>query len=124
MPAPVRTKRRSCELRELRRMVNRCSWGDTGMMLSRCLTIGWMLCLAAWAQDSLPRTPQQEWDSTAKLIGAEHEMTELRGLLEKRDADRWRVLWLHQRITERGMAASLQGDATLPPIYNQIARPT
>jgi hypothetical protein len=92
------------------------------MMLARCLMIYWTLCLAAWAQDSLPRTPQEEWDSTAKLIGAENEMTELRGLLQKRDADRWRVLWLHQRITERVMAASLQVDATIAQIANEIAR--
>jgi hypothetical protein len=92
------------------------------MMLARCLMICWMLCLAGWAQGSLPRTPRQEWDSTATLIGAEHEMTELRGLLQKRDADRWRVLWLHQRITERVMAASLQVDATIAQIDNEIAR--
>jgi len=93
-----------------------------GMILARCLTICWTLCLAAWAQDSLPRTPQEAWDGTAKLIGAEQEMTELRGLLRKSDADRWRVLWLHQRITERVMAASLQVDATIAQIDNEIAR--
>ena len=92
------------------------------MMLAHCLTIGWILCLAAWAQDTPSRTPQEEWDSTAKLIGAEHEMAELHGLLQKRDADRWRVLWLHQRITERVMAASLQVDATIAQIDNEIAR--
>jgi hypothetical protein len=92
------------------------------MMLARCLTICWMLCLAAWAQDSPSRMPQQEWESTAKLIGAEHEMADLRELLQKGDADRWRVLWLHQRITERVMAASLQVDATIAQIDNEIAR--
>jgi hypothetical protein len=92
------------------------------MMVARCLMICWMLCLASWAQDTPSRTPQEERDSTAKLIGAEHEMAELRGLLQKSDADRWRVLWLHQRITERVMAASLQVDATIAQIDNEIAR--
>jgi hypothetical protein len=92
------------------------------MMLARLLMICWMLCLASWAQDSPLRKPQEEWESTARLIGAEHEMNELRGLLQKGDADRWRVLWLHQRITERVMAASLQVDATMAQIDNEIAR--
>jgi hypothetical protein len=91
------------------------------MMLARCLMICWTLCLACWAaQDSPPL--QEEWDSTAKLIGAEHEMAELRVLLQKGDTDRWRVLWLHQRITERVMGASLQVDATIAQIDNEIAR--
>ena len=92
------------------------------MMLARLLMICWMLCLASWAQDSSLRKPQEEWASTARLIGAEHEMVELRGLIQKGDADRWRVLWLHQRITERVMAASLQVDATTAQIDNEIAR--
>jgi hypothetical protein len=92
------------------------------MMLARYLMICSMLCVASWAQNSPSRTPREEWASTAKLIGAEHEMTELRGLLQKSDADRWRVLWLHQRITERVMAASLQVDATIAQIDNEIAR--
>jgi hypothetical protein len=92
------------------------------MMLARCLTVCWTLCLTAWAQNSLSRTPAEEWRSTAKLIGAEHEIAELRDLVQRGDADRWRVLWLHQRITERVMAASLQVDATIAQIDNEIAR--
>jgi hypothetical protein len=37
-------------------------------------------------------------------------------------ADRWQILWLHQRISEQVMAASLQVDATIAQIDNEIAR--
>ena len=89
------------------------------MMLARCLVICWVLCLASWAQSNVSQTRELE---TAKLIGAEHDVTELRDLLKKGDADRWRILWLHQRIMERVMAASLQVDATIAQIDNEIAR--
>ena len=36
--------------------------------------------------------------------------------------DRWQVLWLHQHISEQVMAASLQVDATMAQIDNEIAR--
>ena len=36
--------------------------------------------------------------------------------------DRWHILWLHQHISEQVMAASLQVDATLAQIDNEIAR--
>jgi hypothetical protein len=36
--------------------------------------------------------------------------------------DRWQILWLHQRISEQVMAASLQVDATIAQIDNEIAR--
>ena len=36
--------------------------------------------------------------------------------------DRWHILWLHQHISEQVMAASLQVDATMAQIDNEIAR--
>lgn len=89
------------------------------MILARCLVICWVLCLASWAQSNVPRTTELD---TAKLIGAEHDVAELRDLLAKGNSDRWRILWLHQRIMERVMATSLQVDATIAQIDNEIAR--
>ena len=37
-------------------------------------------------------------------------------------ADRWQILWLHQHISEQVLAASLQVDATMAQIDNEIAR--
>ena len=37
-------------------------------------------------------------------------------------SDRWELLWLHQRISEQVMAASLQVDATIAQIDNEISR--
>jgi hypothetical protein len=60
---------------------------------------------------------------TAQLIGAEsdvHKLEQLSGSVTP--ADRWQVLWLHQHISEEVMAASLQVDATIAQIDNEIAR--
>jgi hypothetical protein len=62
-------------------------------------------------------------DATARLVGVLPELTELRELSEHSEsADRWRVLWLHQNISEQVMAASLQVDATIAQIDNEITR--
>jgi hypothetical protein len=66
--------------------------------------------------------PQHELESTARLIGAEQEIRKLRDLLGQKDADRWQILWLHQRIMERVMSASLQVDATIAQIGNEISQ--
>jgi hypothetical protein len=61
--------------------------------------------------------------STAQLIGVSAEVEQLQRLaLPGVSADRWQVLWLHQRITEQVITASLQVDATLAQIDNEIAR--
>jgi hypothetical protein len=60
--------------------------------------------------------------STAELIEVSSDINQLQSLSTSTvPADEWRILWLHQRITERVMAASLQVDATLAQIDNEIA---
>jgi hypothetical protein len=60
---------------------------------------------------------------TAELIQVSAELGRLKELSSRSaGVDRWEVLWLHQHITEQVMAASLQVDATLAQIDNEIAR--
>jgi hypothetical protein len=94
------------------------AWDDTGMVFARSLFVCLTVCVVALAQDG----PQPFDGTTARLIGVEREIGELRELVARKDADRWRVLWLHQHISERVMAASLQVDATIAQIDNEIAR--
>jgi hypothetical protein len=78
---------------------------------------------ATWAQTVESRTQQVAPESTAQLIKVSAEITQLQRLsTSTAPADRWRILWLHQRISEQVMAASLQVDATLAQIDNEIAR--
>jgi len=96
-----------------------------GMFLARGLPIFALLTIAVAAQtqspDSAPPMPVAE--SAAQLIGILPEVTELRKLSAgAAPADRWQVLWLHQRITEQVMTASLQVDATLARIDNEVVR--
>lgn len=75
---------------------------------------------------SLPLTaPAQQptSDTTARLIGVLPEIQQLRQLSPRTDpATRWQILWLHQHISEQVTAASLQVDATIAQIDNEIAR--
>ena len=62
-------------------------------------------------------------ETTAQLAGILTELTELRKLSASIDpADRWRILWLHQHISERIMATSYLVDATNAQIDNEVAR--
>jgi hypothetical protein len=62
-------------------------------------------------------------ESTAELIKVTSEIGQLKKIsTSTAPADRWQILWLHQHISERVMAASLQVDATLAQIDNEIAR--
>jgi hypothetical protein len=88
------------------------------MIFARSLFVCLTICVVAVAQDG----PQLLDSNTPRLIGVEREIAELRELVARKDADRWRVLWLHQHISERVMAASLQVDATIAQIDNEIAR--
>jgi hypothetical protein len=61
--------------------------------------------------------------NTAELISVSAEVSQLQKLsTNPGPADRWQILWLHQRISEQVMAASLQVDATIAQIDNEIAR--
>jgi hypothetical protein len=82
------------------------------------------ISLATAAQNLGPtQLKQPTSESTAQLIGVLHEVSQLHTLSDSTaTADRWQILWLHQHISEQVMAASLQVDATIAQIDNEIAR--
>jgi hypothetical protein len=81
------------------------------------------VALATRAQTVESRTPLVAPESTAELIKVSAEIRQLHRLsTSTAPADRWQILWLHQHISEQVMAASLQVDATLAQIDNEIAR--
>jgi hypothetical protein len=62
-------------------------------------------------------------ETTAQLIGVLSEIKQLKEFSgSTASADRWQILWLHQHISEQVMSASLQVDATIAQIDNEIAR--
>jgi hypothetical protein len=80
------------------------------------------MAVATSAQTVESRTPPTS-ESTAELIKVSSEISQLQKLSTSPvPVDRWRILWLHQHISEQVMAASLQVDATLAQIDNEIAR--
>jgi hypothetical protein len=86
-----------------------------------------LVALAAFAVSSSAQTveprPPVTPESTAELIKVSTEMSELKKLANGTvPADRWQILWLHQHISEQVMAASLQVDATIAQIDNEISR--
>src|ERR1700761_1180425 len=94
------------------------------MSLACSLHLLALLAVAASAQ-TLPSRPSQPMTTanTAKLISVSAEVAQLQELsTSPATADRWQILWLHQRISEQVMAASLQVDATIAQIDNEIAR--
>jgi hypothetical protein len=82
------------------------------------------IAVAASAQTVEPRPPTPlASQSIADLIKVSAEIRQLQALASGAvPADRWQILWLHQRISEQVMAASLQVDATIAQIDNEIAR--
>jgi hypothetical protein len=80
--------------------------------------------LATEAQSPKPGQPKAATlESTAQLVGVLSELTELQRLsASTAPADRWQILWLHQHISEQVMATSLQVDATIAQIDNEISR--
>src|ERR1700743_576984 len=81
------------------------------------------IALAARAQTVESRNPVVAPETTAELIKVSPEIRQLQRLsTSTAPADRWQILWLHQHIYEQVTAASLQVDATLAQIDNEIAR--
>jgi hypothetical protein len=82
------------------------------------------IAIASSAQTVQSRSPQPlVTANTAELISVSAELSQLQKLsANPGSADRWQILWLHQRISEQVMAASLQVDATIAQIDNEIAR--
>jgi hypothetical protein len=94
------------------------------MSLVHCLSLAvWAgIAVTASAQTAELRTPPAQ-ESTAELIRVSPEIRQLEKLSgSTAAADRWKILWLHQLISERVTAASLQVDATLAQIDNEITR--
>jgi len=88
------------------------------------ISVGLALPLLAAPQklETTPTTPPA-WEKTAQLVGILPEVQRLRELSSSTGSvDRWQLLWLHQRISEQVMAASLQVDATIAQIDNEISR--
>lgn len=79
---------------------------------------------AAAAQNlALAQSQARPSENTARLVGILPELMRLEALAASpTPPDRWEVLWLHQRITEKVLSASLQVDATTAQIDNEIAR--
>src|SRR5271163_2947636 len=95
------------------------------MFLARGLRVFAVFAIAAVASAQGPgvAAPMPVTESTAQLIGILSEVTQLQKLSAgATPADRWQVLWLHQRISEKVTAASLQVDATIAQIDNEITR--
>ena len=93
------------------------------MNLFRCAAVFAMVAggMTAAGQNPAPE-PMQPAASTAQLIGVDSEINQLRSLSgSAAPVDRWQILWLHQHIYEKVMAASLQVDATIAQIDNEIA---
>lgn len=85
------------------------------------LALAAMAAAAQTAESAQPRPPVAE--SAAQLAGVSSELTQLQKLSTRATpVYRWQVLWLHQRITEQVMTTSLQVDATLARIDNEVAR--
>src|ERR1700691_4083001 len=85
------------------------------------------LYLVAWATmavaASAQTAPEHVQESIAQLIKVSSEIRELEKLSSSTAAvDRWKILWLHQHISEQVMAAALQVDATVAQIDNEITR--
>jgi hypothetical protein len=78
------------------------------------------LTVGALAQTPPPSPPPSE--AIAQLIGVQPQIAQLQQLAAGATPDRWQLLWLHQYISERVMSASLQVDATIAQIDNEIAR--
>jgi hypothetical protein len=97
-----------------------------GMRLARGLPVFVLFAIAVVtaAQNVEPVPPEQrEIEGTEQLIGILPEVAELQKLsANATPADRWEILWLHQRISERVTAASLRVDATIAQIDNEVTR--
>jgi hypothetical protein len=107
------------ELRESRAIMIGMSF-VRGLLLVVLLSIP-LLTAAQGPQPGQPKVPSL--DSTAELIGVLPELNELRKLsASKTQADRWQILSLHQQISEKVMAISLEVDATIAQIDNEISR--
>jgi hypothetical protein len=96
-----------------------------GMNLLHRLPVFVFLAISfiAVAQNPAPGQPKPLVSkSIAQLIGVQSEIGQLQKFADNTaSVDRWKILWLHQHISEQVMAVSLQVDATIAQIDNEIA---
>ena len=88
--------------------------------------LAFSVTVAAQVAPKEVQTKQPDMESVEGLVGVSSEVARLKELATSRGSagghvDRWEILWLHQHISERIMAASLQVDATIAQIDNEIA---
>ena len=93
------------------------------MSLARCFSLVALAAVTVAGSAQTPATVPLAPESTAELIKVSSELNQLQKVSAGRsEEDRWRILWLHQHISEQVLAASLQVDATIAQIDNEIAR--
>ena len=96
------------------------------MGVSGSLPLLAMLGLVCAAAAQMPRPEPASSESVAQLIDVLADVARLQSLTvsgeDGGNKDGWEMLWLHERIAEQVMAASLQVDATIAQIDNEIAR--
>ncbi|QNI32653.1 hypothetical protein H7849_01130 [Alloacidobacterium dinghuense] len=96
-----------------------------GMKLARSLIVPAFVAISLPISAQVSPSVQAQrhaLETTAQLIGVSAEIDQLQKLSgSTAQADRWQILWLHQYISEQVMAASLQVDATIAQIDNEIA---
>src|ERR1700761_2943080 len=99
-----------------------CRWtGSISGLWAACL-LAFSVTVAAQVAPKEMQTRQPDLGGVEGLVGVSSELSRLKELATSRGSvDRWEVLWLHQHISERIMAVSLQVDATIAQIDNEIS---
>jgi len=95
----------------------------------RWMLVGWFASCTMALGQAAGQVQVSPRETTTQLIGVQAELAQLKELTARNGggdaADlnaRWEMLWLHQRISEKVMGASLEVDATMAQIDNEIAR--
>jgi hypothetical protein len=99
-----------------------CLWAIFTGGLCAASLLGLSVTVAAQVAPKEVQTRHPDLESVEGLVGVSSEVSRLKELARSRGSvDRWEILWLHQHISERIMAASLQVDATIAQIDNEIS---
>jgi hypothetical protein len=99
-----------------------CLWAGSIRGLCAAGLLAFSVTVAAQVAPKEMQTKQPDVESVEGLVGVSSEISRLKELATSRGSvDRWEILWLHQHISERIMAASLQVDATIAQIDNEIS---
>ena len=99
-----------------------CRWAGSIRGLCAAGLVALSVTVAAQVAPKEVQTKQADMESVEGLVGVSSQVSRLKELAMSRGSvDRWEILWLHQHISERIMAASLQVDATIAQIDNEIS---